>query len=570
MKQAGLKSCGAVLLSALLIGQLSACSGTDAPSVGGGSSSADSASSSLNAAPDHDNIDMSGEYPKCKEPVTIRIGLTQDPLVTDYEDNKFTKFLEETCNVNIEFDLYPAADAESKIRILIASDSDMPDIFGKNNLSSLDVYNYGLEGAIIPLNDYIAAYGTYYRDMLANDESYEKIMTMPDKNIYAFPKVAENLPNQYSQRAWINKKWLDAVGLGVPTTTDEMYEALKAFVTKDPNGNGKADEIGVAGSTDGWRQQPYNWFMNAFEYDCYVSDSILRMNVAEDGKTIYTPIVTDGWRAGLSYMNKLCEEGLYSPQSFTQDSQQFQAICNTEEGSLVGLATTGVLTVTGDDYTDYVPVGPLTGPDGVCNSAFFAVDISPTMIITSTCKNPAAAFILCDTMMSPEASLRSRFGEPGVDCELVTDDGSKTAMLEGMGKKPYLIPKLDWSATTNNMWRTNHACYYFADMMNGQVWDGNPRNSEYILSQAIPLYAGKEPAKVVNTLVYDQEEVDIVRDPTNTINTYVKESIAQFITGVLDVDDAAVWQSYLDELKNMQLDKVMETNQKVYDRMYNS
>lgn len=37
----------------------------------------------------------------------------------------------------------------------------------------------------------------------------------------------------------------------MPTTTTEFYNVLKAFKEKDPNGNGKADEIPpIGGSSD--------------------------------------------------------------------------------------------------------------------------------------------------------------------------------------------------------------------------------------------------------------------------------------------------------------------------------
>ena len=35
----------------------------------------------------------------------------------------------------------------------------------------------------------------------------------------------------------------------MPTTTEEFRAVLKAFVEGDPNGNGKADEIGLTGAT---------------------------------------------------------------------------------------------------------------------------------------------------------------------------------------------------------------------------------------------------------------------------------------------------------------------------------
>ena len=44
-------------------------------------------------------------------------------------------------------------------------------------------------------------------------------------------------------RMYINQKWLDNLGLDMPTTTDELRDVLQAFREKDPNGNGQTDEI---------------------------------------------------------------------------------------------------------------------------------------------------------------------------------------------------------------------------------------------------------------------------------------------------------------------------------------
>ncbi|MFK3936880.1 extracellular solute-binding protein [Alkalihalobacillus sp. NPDC078783] len=41
------------------------------------------------------------------------------------------------------------------------------------------------------------------------------------------------------------KDWADNLGLEAPTTTDEVYEMLRAFTEDDPDGNGKDDTIGL-------------------------------------------------------------------------------------------------------------------------------------------------------------------------------------------------------------------------------------------------------------------------------------------------------------------------------------
>ena len=42
---------------------------------------------------------------------------------------------------------------------------------------------------------------------------------------------------------WINKAWLDELGLEMPETTEDLKTVLKAFKENDLNKNGKNDEI---------------------------------------------------------------------------------------------------------------------------------------------------------------------------------------------------------------------------------------------------------------------------------------------------------------------------------------
>src|SRR5919108_1037125 len=67
--------------------------------------------------------------------------------------------------------------------------------------------------------------------------------TIYDGKQYA---VAHNI---YDLNVWglfYRKDYLDRVGLRVPETLDEYAEVLRAFTTKDPDGNGRADTFGRA------------------------------------------------------------------------------------------------------------------------------------------------------------------------------------------------------------------------------------------------------------------------------------------------------------------------------------
>ena len=52
------------------------------------------------------------------------------------------------------------------------------------------------------------------------------------------------------------------------------------------------------------------------------------------------------------------------------------------------------------------------------------------------------------------------------------------------------------------------------------------------------------------------------------LETYISESKVQFITGVLDINDDAAWQSYVESLDSIGMPKLIEVYQTAYDRQY--
>ena len=68
-------------------------------------------------------------------------------------------------------------------------------------------------------------------------------MPHPHGQIYAFPFIRSDVKLLVSTGLAVRQDWLDKLGLKTPTTLDEWRTMLTAFKQRDPNGNGKADEI---------------------------------------------------------------------------------------------------------------------------------------------------------------------------------------------------------------------------------------------------------------------------------------------------------------------------------------
>ena len=99
----------------------------------------------------------------------------------------------------------------------------------------------------MPLDDVVARYSTVYRDILAQNPMVRKAGTYDDGKMYEMGRAR----NATTQRAFlIRQDWLDKLGLSVPNTIEEFYQVARAFVERDPDGNGVRDTYGFAMSND--------------------------------------------------------------------------------------------------------------------------------------------------------------------------------------------------------------------------------------------------------------------------------------------------------------------------------
>ena len=72
------------------------------------------------------------------------------------------------------------------------------------------------------------------------------------------------------------------------------------------------------------------------------------------------------------------------------------------------------------------------------------------------------------------------------------------------------------------------------------------------------------PEYVLPTLKYTNEEAENLAEIQANIQTYVSQSLAEFVTGNRPLSD---WDSYLSELENMGLSEWLSVAQTAYERM---
>lgn len=516
-----------------------------------------------------------------EEAETLTVGISQNSNVEDYETNYLTQLIESECNVNLEFVYLPSSvdDAKSKFAIMASSGTTLPDVMVvSGQFSDLEIADYGSKGIFIPLNDYMENEELAVNFLAIPEEDRSKMIeaaTSPDGNIYC---LTQNIPEDWNMtpfRFWINRTWLDKLGLETPTTTEEFKEVLKAFVENDPNGNGIADEIGITGCTDGWGCNPVYYLMNSFVfYNGNQANGGLALD--ETGENVIAPFATEGWRAGLEYMNELCSEGLLSPTIFTQDATQMTNVLSADPQITGSCAAGGFGYWSGAqdnaNFQDMELLPPLTGPDGIAYAAYAEYTPSAAYMITKDCANPELAFKVGDFFYRNDVSLTVRYGEEDVDW---TTDPEICAQYKGLYEDLWDIPcslvqlNTVWSTVQNKHWYNVGPRYTSLESYRGINSDqpADSTETDYTAltrQQSAEYYMDAHPEYVLPTLKYTNEEAENLAEIQANIQTYVSQSLAEFVTGNRPLSD---WDSYLSELENMGLSEWLSVAQTAYERM---
>ncbi|MBQ8639983.1 MAG: extracellular solute-binding protein [Lachnospiraceae bacterium] len=187
-------------------------------------------------------IAMAGEADSAeKEEITLSIAKMIEKDVAPNHD-AVTKLLKEKFNINVEWQ-----DVSSKEQLnLQFSTGRTPDIIWNYN-GEADVKRWGSQGYLYALDEYLDELPNY--QAMFTEEQWETTHTYAqnaDGNLYYLP--TRNIFEV--QEVWIYRTgMLDELGMEIPTTTDELYDVLKAFKEKYPD----LEELVYGPSTDKFR-----------------------------------------------------------------------------------------------------------------------------------------------------------------------------------------------------------------------------------------------------------------------------------------------------------------------------
>lgn len=460
------------------------------------------------------------------------------------DDNLAMQTAMENANIDIQFDSVLSADLVEKRNLVLAS-GEYPDMFFKSGLAQTDLNEYGSQGIFIPLEDYIKEYAPNLTAKLDEMDGWQYI-TSPDGHIYSLPELGVQ-QGAYSS-LWINKKWLDNLGLEEPKSFDELYEVLKAFKEQDANGNGDPnDEIPLTGND----VCPPELLL---QYADYAYDLSTKTAVI-DGELTYIP-TSDKFKEYIEFVSKLYQEGILDKNVFTQKYEQQGAI--GQSGDVLGafFDAGSFLTVGRDNDDDYMILTPFQEGTFPLSTA-----VTPgAMAITDACENPEVLVAWADQFYSEEGGILAIMGVEGKTYK-VNDSGEWEWIVgEGYGDDVSTV-----RASNTIQGGVNHP----------SIWPNAWYENMSANVDPEEVYLNSEKFRVAENGIVPLPQLNFSDDDAKTIatiktdvDTYIQQYVAQVATGETTLDES--WNTYIETMDAMGAQELTDIYQNAYKEAMSS
>ena len=516
------------------------------------------------------------------EDLTLTIGIPLSASVEDYDTNAYTLWLEEQTGYDLEFITFQSSSTDYKAQLstMLATGDELPDILWNFQVGQGAYEEYGASGYFIDMAPYYndkEGEGKVFWDRLSqlpqDQQDYVvRQLTAEDGGMYAAARIEYSLIDTMQFQVFINQTWLTNLGLEMPTNIDELETVLRAFRDKDPNGNGKKDELPLIGNNAAGSSSIIKWILNMY---CYV-DFNKYFNVNDEGK-LYLPHITPEYRQALIKINQWIKEGLMFNSAFSMSNKEIKSLLNPPEGEAITVGVfaghpTLVHEVDNSAIYNYVAM-PYWG-NAIRNPQYF----TPAVFITQDCEYPLAAWRLIMTASTKEGSYRQRYGEYGVDY-VDADAGTKSFL--GRDAEIKVLNESAFSGQNNCCWHgimgtilieaENEVCQLTEDMgkwVNYKMTNMAAAYNNYVKAET---ENNPDPKYIMPDIVTPVEVSDADANERSNSQSVISEALSSFCCGTgtyNNPNDDAQWAAYIKALEDQGYQKWMEYRQAVCEDQF--
>ncbi len=503
---------------------------------------------------------------------TVITGLTSFPANTESNPNNRTIFkrLQEKTNVEVQWTAMQSDQWNDKITLAMANPKTLADFVFNASFNDSSLLKYAEQEIIIPLEGYIDTYMPNLKSVFDKYPEYRAMCTDSNGHIWGLPWIEQlgsgkEAIQVIDNMSFINKAWLDYLGLEIPTNIEEFEKVLVAF---KENAARLQQEFKIDGSVI-----PMSCIMNDGGQDPYVlingfgdgygdADKGRHIAVTDDRKVICSA-TQQGFKKGTAWLHKLYEQGLIDPEAFTQEWSTY--VSKGKSGRYGVCFSWDVANIA--NLRDWVPL-PVLAADTrnltAQNGSFTSGFDRGRCVVTAVAKNPALVCAWLDQMYDPFQSPQNNWGTYGEDDEFDIFVLGKNSAGEKMLKH---APLGSASPVEVREAESVNGPLAILDEYYG-VYVTCPDDAKYRLDWIKDIYAPDVHEKYVYPNVFmtreDTEELsNIQADVSKAINTAKSDWV---MNGFTEED----WEAFCKKLDSYKLPTMLSIFQKYLDSYYAS
>ena len=302
-----------MLAASLSLAMLAGCSQGEAPASGGDAQTEAQTSEAAEGGSQYQTTYGSKQF----DDVTITVELfdrSNAPEGSTITDNRWTEYVNEQMNkvgITVEFVPVPRSDEITKMQTMVASQT-APDLTLTYTYSYAE--DYFNQGGTWDLSEFIDGEGQAenIKEYIGTD-----VLDIGRNSDGALYGIVARRATTAKSNIFMRKDWLDKLGLEVPTTPDEYYNAVEQMVNNNPDGR-----TGVIGAN--FFQ---SWNMRA-AFSTIAGDPV-KVNIASTEDAIQDYYDQEGMYQWYTFANKLYNNGLMNPEYYTMSEDDFKSYIAT-------------------------------------------------------------------------------------------------------------------------------------------------------------------------------------------------------------------------------------------------
>ena len=534
-----------VLLASVMTVSVCACGNTEPANSSEAETKQSEAASSESASQSSEVVEEDKSlYPLVDEPITVK-GITT--LAGEYESRIIWDKVAEITGVNVE---WVVVDSEA-INTYLVGDWDFDFIHDKGLADSI-VNDYGvLGGKFADYNDYLELMPNLQKTFEEYPEA-KKAMTESNGEMYGLPYI-ESSATATQVRPYYRSDLLEKYDIPVPTTTEELYQALKTY--KEKNGT-----AGLSGF-----QLVETGYLGSMLYSAFGTS--VQTDFEDDGTgTVVFNRTSEQYKHYLEFLNKLYEEGLIHQEYMTLDYNAALAQCQNGDTVFYNGEAHSLAAEDFEDGEFHLGVlAPLTSEYSDDQEILRQLIVSKGgMYINAESEYVEVLAQVFDIMYATEEVVEGSglhgmsfcYGIEGVDY-IKHDDGTYD-LVTPEGYESFTSYQYNALIVDNAGRATDLEGYITSTPGNAQARQIGFRDNVF------PYACDASKVFPTSFLKFTTDEQDVITTRYTDIQKHVTEMRDKFITGVVDIETG--WDEYCKAIETMGIAEVLEVYQASYDR----